>query len=95
MQARSASRRFCRARKETRGIFNPGVKSSGWIVPRTRKKRKGDGDVHHRSLRSRPRVPCAGFCGMRGMRATPPMGSKMTSGVSIPKRRAMMIWPNS
>ena len=38
---------------------------------------------------------CAGFCGMRGMRATPPMGSKMTSGVSIPKRRAMMIWPNS
>ena len=38
---------------------------------------------------------CEGFCGMRGMSATPPMGDKITSGVSIPKRRAMRMWPNS
>ena len=38
---------------------------------------------------------CEGFRGRRGMSATPPMGSKITSGVSIPKRRAMRMWPNS
>jgi hypothetical protein len=32
---------------------------------------------------------------MRSIRAMPPMGSKVTSGVAMPKRRAIRIWPNS
>jgi len=32
---------------------------------------------------------------MRSSRATPPIGSKVTSGVGTPKARAVRIWPNS
>ena len=36
-----------------------------------------------------------GFSGMRSSRATPPIGSRVTSGVATPKARAMKMWPNS
>ncbi len=32
---------------------------------------------------------------MRSMDATPPMGRSVMSGVRMPKRRAMTMWPNS
>jgi hypothetical protein len=32
---------------------------------------------------------------MRSSRATPPIGSKVTSGVDTPNARAVKIWPNS
>src|SRR5215471_8218907 len=32
---------------------------------------------------------------MRSRRATPPIGSKITSGVDTPKARAVKMWPNS
>jgi hypothetical protein len=32
---------------------------------------------------------------MRSSRATPPIGSRITSGVRTPKRRAIVMWPNS
>ena len=37
----------------------------------------------------------SGFSGMRSSRATPPIGSRMTSGVRTPKARAVRMWPNS
>src|SRR5712671_5274292 len=36
-----------------------------------------------------------GFSGMRSSRATPPIGSSVTSGVATPKARAVKMWPNS
>ena len=36
-----------------------------------------------------------GFSGMRSSRATPPIGSSTTSGVTTPKMRAVKMWPNS
>ena len=36
-----------------------------------------------------------GFSGMRSSRATPPIGSSVTSGVGTPKARAVKMWPNS
>ena len=38
---------------------------------------------------------CLGSSGMRSSRATPPIGSRITSGVRTPKRRAIRMWPNS
>ena len=32
---------------------------------------------------------------MRSSRATPPIGSSVTSGVATPKARAVKMWPNS
>ena len=37
----------------------------------------------------------SGVSGMRLRLATPPIGSKVTSSVSMPKRRATRMWPNS
>jgi hypothetical protein len=36
-----------------------------------------------------------GRSGMRSSRATPPIGSRITSGVCTPKARAVKMWPNS
>ena len=36
-----------------------------------------------------------GFSGMRSSLATPPIGSRITSGVATPKARAVKMWPNS
>src|SRR6516164_7397456 len=36
-----------------------------------------------------------GCSGMRASRATPPIGSSVTSGVSMPNARAVRKWPNS
>src|SRR6516164_3201489 len=36
-----------------------------------------------------------GSSGMRSRRATPPIGSSVTSGVDTPKARAVKMWPNS
>jgi hypothetical protein len=38
---------------------------------------------------------CLGSSGIRSSRATPPIGRMSTSGVRTPKRRAMVMWPNS
>ena len=38
---------------------------------------------------------CVGSSGIRSSRATPPIGSRMTSGVRTPKRRAIVMCPNS
>ena len=36
-----------------------------------------------------------GSSGMRSRRATPPIGSSVTSGVDTPNARAVKMWPNS
>ena len=41
------------------------------------------------------RSSCLGSSGIRSSRATPPMGSRMTSGVRTPNRRAIVMCPNS
>ena len=55
---------------------------------------RGDDDVDRRAGDGDEQL-LARLSGMRSSVATPPMGSSVTSGVGMPKRRAMKMWPNS
>lgn len=98
-------RRRVNARAGRRSVHKrPRKKRDSWVVnvrqvlgldrAKEEEENKSDYDVHHRPA-SATASSCAGFSDMRFMLATPPMGIKVTSGVSMPKRRAMRMWPNS